>query len=302
METTNVINWVRIWVTKCADKTLTRMRSGWLTACVWTCTDNWVNLRHCKYLLTPAQKCSGASSDSADVPVFFWEARLAKCYSQLVLPAPGCPTSSSLTVLWGWLLIFMKILCKLPSLHSTSRHVPLILEHSESGPRLISLEIFFHFACKRWHDQKVSLMTGDKFFFSHLSNTPSFFLHIILTCWLKGCQSKRTSQIIATHSIVAAFCVIRQTLLIKQNDFTSLALMVWLGLFFLVFFAQGQHIFFNIKVRKNTLKKERKIAFPMRGAACDPGALSLLIMCLEIPGRQQRHFLPTGSGPLLQWQ
>lgn len=59
----------------------------------------------------------------------------------------------------------MKVLRKLPPLHSTSQHVPLILEHSERGPRLISLEIFYHFACKRRDDQRVSVMTGDKIFF-----------------------------------------------------------------------------------------------------------------------------------------
>lgn len=108
----------------------------------------------------------------------------------------------------------------------------------------------------------------------------------------------KTGPNIAIQFVVAVFCVDRQNLLMKQNDFSSFALMIRP-----VFFAQGQcSLFLNIKVRKNTLTKKRKTAFPVREAAGDPGALSLLIMCLEIPGRQQIHFLPTASGPLLQWQ
>lgn len=180
-------------------------------------------------------------SDYADFPVFFREARLVKCYSRLVLPAPGCSASSSLTDLRGWLLIFMKVLCKLPPLHSTSRHVPLILEHSERGPVWSHWKSFIILPASAemikespwWQETRY-------FFFQILSEAPPrstlgvfFAHHSDLLIKSLAVQENRPDS--SSQFIVAAFCLIRQNVLMKQNDFTSLALIVWAGVFFLYF-------------------------------------------------------------------
>lgn len=243
-------------------------------------------------------------SDYADAPVFFREALLVKCYSWLVLPAPGCSASSSLTDLRGWLLIFMKVLRKLPPLHSTPRHVPLILEHSERGPVWSHWKSFIILPASAemikespwWQETRFF------FFFQILSEAPSrstlsgFFFAHHSDLLIKSLTVQENGPDSSSQFIVAAFCLIRQNVLMEQNDFTSLALIVWAGFLFLYFSTKISAVSaWNIKVRtranspglfrKIHQKKERKMAFPVQGAADDPGALSLLIMCLEIPGR-----------------
>lgn len=63
--------------------------------------------------------------------------------------------------------------------------------------------------------------------------------------------------------------------------------------FYLVFFCpRSAKLLLGHQGVKNTFKKKkRKIAFPLRGAAGDPGALSLLIRCLENSRKTAKTFL-----------
>lgn len=182
-------------------------------------------------------------SDYAYAPVFFREARLVKCYSRLVLPAPGCSASSALTDLRGRLLIFMKVLRKLPPLHSTSRHVPLILEHSERGPVWSHWKSFIILPASAEMIKESPWWQETRFFFFSKSfqkhhlvlRSVGFFFAHHSDLLIKSLTVQENRPDSSSQFIVAAFCLIRQNVLMKQNDFTSLALIVWAGFLFLYF-------------------------------------------------------------------
>lgn len=161
----NLLNWLEwIWVTKCANQTLTGERIG--KQRVWSCTKNCTEQTEGWQIFIDS--CSKMFQRIRFSAVCFRKARL-----WLVSPDPGCSTSSSLTDLWGFgFQISWKFSAVLPSRHFTFWHVPLISEHS-----CISQEISL--------PARISKATISNLFKTTSAYTLIFFLHIFPNCWLK---------------------------------------------------------------------------------------------------------------------